>query len=78
MSGHIPLEPRNHTPYTPIYQQNFGGLEQIAYGNRALSAAACQRNPCCKVTEDQGYSGGTAAAGGSASLQGVAVERGAC
>ena len=56
--------------------------------NRNQDPASCQEsspritligvNHDSKITEDQGCSGGTAAAGGSASLQAVAVERGAC
>jgi hypothetical protein len=29
MSGHIPLPLSNYTPYTPIYQQNFGDWSRL-------------------------------------------------
>jgi hypothetical protein len=29
MSGHIPLQLSNYTPYTPIYQQNFGDWSRL-------------------------------------------------
>jgi hypothetical protein len=38
MSGHIPLEPSNYTPCTPIYQQNFGDWSRLL-----MEIGACRR-----------------------------------